>query len=284
MSDELTLKSISALRWIDWSNNLDLDGSPINIAGTELFTHYHAASEELQASGQIDRFHYTVGAFYFDDGGYTYNPQQFFGAFGPAGVIYNSQYGYGTQNYAGYGQVDYNPPILDDKLTLTVGLRYSNETKSGSRFESLTSGGASFVVIPQINATKNYDSATPMFVAKYALTEDVNVYAKYAEGFKSGGFNGEAPTLQESVIPFSPETVEEYEVGIKSRWLDGKLNVNLAGFYDKHSDLQLSVFLGTGSAASVVRNAGSAGGFSCLCGSCGPSSTISRRRFPCTGV
>ena len=258
VSDELTLKSISALRWIDWSNNLDLDGSPINIAGTELFTHYHAASEELQASGQIDRFHYTVGAFYFDDGGYTYNPQQFFGAFGPAGVIYNSQYGYGTQNYAGYGQVDYNPPILDDKLTLTVGLRYSNETKSGSRFESLTSGGASFVVIPQINATKNYDSATPMFVAKYALTEDVNVYAKYAEGFKSGGFNGEAPTLQESVIPFSPETVEEYEVGIKSRWLDGKLNVNLAGFYDKHSDLQLSVFLGTGSAASVVRNAGSA--------------------------
>ncbi len=258
VSDELTLKSISALRWIDWSNNLDLDGSPINIAGTELFTHYHSASEELQASGQIDRFHYTVGAFYFDDGGYTYNPQQFFGAFGPAGVIYNSQYGYGTQNYAGYGQVDYNPPILDDKLTLTVGLRYSNETKFGSRFESLTTGGASFVTIPQINATKNYDSATPMFVAKYAVTEDVNVYAKYAEGFKSGGFNGEAPTLQESVIPFAPETVDEYEVGIKSRWLDGKLNVNVAGFYDQHSNLQLSVFLGTGSAASVVRNAGSA--------------------------
>ncbi|HEX4504627.1 MAG TPA: TonB-dependent receptor plug domain-containing protein, partial [Alphaproteobacteria bacterium] len=112
VSDELVLKSISALRWIDWSNNLDLDGSPLPIAGTELFTHYHSASEEIQASGQIDRFHYTVGAFYFDDGGYTYNPQQFFGAFGPTGVIYNSQYGYGTQNYAGYGQVDYVPPIL----------------------------------------------------------------------------------------------------------------------------------------------------------------------------
>jgi iron complex outermembrane receptor protein len=258
VSDELTLKSISALRWIDWSNNLDLDGSPLNIAGTELFTHYHSASEELQASGQIDRFHYTVGAFYFDDGGYTYNPQQFFGAFGPTGVIYNSQYGYGTQNYAGYGQVDYVPPILDDKLTLTVGLRYSNETKFGSRFESLTTGGSTSTVIPHIAATKNYDSATPMFVAKYAVTEDVNVYAKYAEGFKSGGFNGEAPTLAESVIPFQPETVDEYEVGIKTRWLDGKLNVNVAGFYDQHSDLQLSVFLGTGSASSVVRNAGSA--------------------------
>jgi iron complex outermembrane receptor protein len=258
VSDELTLKSISGLRWISWSNNLDLDGSPLNIAGTELFSHYHSASEELQASGQIDRFHYTVGAFYFDDGGYTYNPQQFFGAFGPTGVTYNSQYGYGTQNYAGYGQVDYVPPVLDDKLTVTFGLRYNNETKFGSRFESLTTGGATIVNIPRINASKNYDSTTPTAVLKYAVTEDVNVYAKFAEGFKSGGFNGEAPTAAESVIPFAPESVDEYEVGLKSRWLDGKLNVNLAGFYDRHSDLQLSVFLGNGSAASVVRNAGSA--------------------------
>jgi iron complex outermembrane receptor protein len=254
VNDELTLKSISSLRWIDWSNNLDLDGSPLEVAGTELFTHYHSASEEIQASGQIDRFHYTVGAFYFEDGGYTQNPQDFF--FGT--TVFNSQYGYGTQNYAGYGQVDYNPPILDDKLTLTVGLRYSNETKFGSRFETAGTITNQAVAIPYQQATKNFDSATPMFVAKYALTEDINVYGKYAEGFKSGGFNGEAPSAAESLIPFKPETVDEYEVGIKSRWLDGKLNVNVAGFYDQHSDLQLSVFTATGAAASVVRNAGSA--------------------------
>ncbi len=258
VNDELTLKSISSLRWIDWSNNLDLDGSPLNVVGTELFTHYHSASEELQASGQIDRFHYTVGAFYFDDGGYTYNPQQYFGLYGPAGEILNSQYGYGTQNYAGYGQVDYNPPILDDKLTLTFGLRYSNETKFGSRYETVTTGGATIVSIPRINASKNYDSATPMFVAKYAIDEDINVYAKYAEGFKSGGFNGEGPTAAESATPFQPETVDEYEVGLKTRWLDGRLNLNVAAFYDQHSNLQLSVFTGTSGAASVVRNAGSA--------------------------
>jgi iron complex outermembrane recepter protein len=260
VSDELTLKSISSLRWIDWSNNLDLDGSPINIAGTELFSHYHSASEEIQASGQIDRFHYTVGAFYFDDGGYTYNPQQYFAAFGPAGETFNSQYGYGTQNYAGYGQVDYVPPVLDDKLTVTFGLRYNNETKFGSRFESLTTGApaTTTVLIPNTAATKNYDSTTPMAVVKYAITDDMNVYAKYAEGFKSGGFNGEAPTQAEALTPFQPETVDEYEIGLKSRWLDGKLNLNVAAFYDQHSNLQLSVFTGTNAASSVVRNAGSA--------------------------
>ncbi len=268
VNDELTLKSISSLRWIDWSNNLDLDGSPLNLAGTELFSHYHSASEELQASGQIDSFHYTVGAFYFDDGGYTYNPQQFFAALDPTGngTKFDSQYGYGTQNYAGYGQVDYVPPILDDKLTVTFGLRYNNETKYGSRYESVTAVDfakptlplVTTVTIPRISAAKNYDSTTPMAVLKYAVTEDMNVYAKFAEGFKSGGFNGEAPDAVTAIIPFAPETVDEYEVGLKSRWLDGKLNVNLAGFYDRHSDLQLSVFLGTGSASSVVRNAGSA--------------------------
>ena len=250
VTDELELKSISSYRQIDWSNNLDLDGSPLPVAGTELFTHYRAASEEIQATGQIDRFHYTAGLFYFQDDGFTQNPQQFF----VGAVNYLSAYGYGTQNFAGYGQVDYNPPILDDKLTITFGLRYSNESKFGSRFESYNG----FTIIPNINASKNYDSTTPAAVVKYALTDDVNVYAKYAEGFKSGGFNGEAPSLAEAVTPFAPETVDEYEVGIKSRWLDGKLSANVAAFYDQHSNLQLSVFLGNGSASSVVRNAGSA--------------------------
>jgi iron complex outermembrane recepter protein len=256
VSEELTLKSISAYRWIDWSNNLDLDGSPLAVAGTELFTHYHAASEEVQATGQIDRFHYTVGAFYFQDGGYTQNPQSFF----EGGAVEDSEYGYGTQNYAAYTQVDYNPPILDDKLTVTFGLRYNNETKFGSRFLAEgTAFGPLTTIISGVNQTKNFDSTTPMAVLKYAIDEDTNVYVKFAQGFKSGGFNGEATTRIEATTPFAPETVDEYEAGIKSRWLDGKLNVNLAAYYDKHSNMQLSIFTATaGTTESIVRNAGSA--------------------------
>jgi iron complex outermembrane receptor protein len=256
VADELTLKSISAYRWIDWSNNLDLDGSPLPIAGTELFTHYHAASEEIQATGQIDRFHYTVGAFYFQDGGYTQNPQSFF----EGGAVEDSQYGYGTQNYAAYTQVDYNPPVLDDKLTITFGLRYNNETKTGSRFLAEGTAFAPLTtIISGVNQSKNFDSTTPMAVIKYAIDDDTNVYIKYAEGFKSGGFNGEATTLKEATTPFAPETVDEYEVGIKSRWLGGKLNVNLAAYYDQHSNMQLSIFTATGGTTeSIVRNAGSA--------------------------
>ena len=181
--------------------------------------------KEIQASGQIDRFHYTVGAFYFQDGGYTQNPQSFF----EGGAVENSQYGYGTQNYAAYTQVDYNPPVLDDKLTITFGLRYNNETKTGSRF---LAEGTAFAPLTTIISGVNQSKRLPIRRHRWPLSnmridDDTNVYVKYAEGFKSGGFNGEATTLKEAITPaFAPETdLDEYEVGIKSRWLDGKLNV-----------------------------------------------------------
>jgi iron complex outermembrane receptor protein len=245
-SEEFILKSITSYRWQDWSISQNFDNSPMEIARTQQFSHYHTFTQELQASGQIDRLHYTVGAFYFNDGGHDTIPQQFF--FGSVNI--NSQFGFSSEAYAVYGQVEYNPPILDDRLTLTAGLRYNNEDKVGDRSVSGE--------VPYTTASKSFDDATPTFIVKYDITPDLNVYAKYAEGFKSGGFNGEASSAQEARTPFRPETVDEYEVGAKSRWLDGKLEANVAFFYDDRKDMQLAVFTGQGALATIIRNAGSA--------------------------
>jgi len=246
-SEEFILKSITSYRWQDWSISQNFDNSPMEIARTQQFSHYHTFTQELQASGQIDRLHYTVGAFYFNDGGHDTIPQQFF--FGSVNI--NSQFGFSSEAYAVYGQVEYNPPILDDRLTVTAGLRYNNEGKVGTRS---VSGGE----VPYTTASKSFDSATPTFIVKYDITPDLNVYAKYAEGFKSGGFNGEASSAPEARTPFRPETVDEYEVGAKSRWLDGKLEANVAFFYDDRKDMQLAVFTGKGALSTIIRNAGSA--------------------------
>ena len=247
-SEEFVLKSITAYRQQDWSISQNFDDSPMEIARTQQFSHYHTFTQELQASGQIDRLHYTAGAFYFNDGGHDTIPQQFFlGA-----VNINSQFGFSSEAYAVYGQVEYNPPILDDRLTLTVGLRYNNEDKAGSRS---VVGPAP---VPYTTASKSFDDATPSFTVKYDITPDLNVYAKYAEGFKSGGFNGEASSASEAATPFRPETVDEYEVGAKSRWFDGRLEANAALFYDERNDMQLAIFTGNGALSSIIRNAGSA--------------------------
>jgi len=253
--DELTLKSISAYRWVDWSNGVDLDGSPLSVASTQLFDRYHSFSQELQASGQIDRVHYTGGVYYFSDGGRSVGPQDFF----LENVLYQSNYGTQTEAYAVYGQVEYTPPILDDRLTITLGGRYSNESKTGFRDQVGSFSGSPFIVtIPPVSASKSFSAATPLIVAKYNISDDINVYVKYAEGFKSGGFNGESNSVLESITPFDAESVDEYEVGAKSRWLDGRLSVNVAAFYDQRKNMQLSVFTAQGAVSSVIRNAGSA--------------------------
>ena len=58
--------------------------------------------------------------------------------------------------------------------------------------------------------------------------------------------------------PYRPEKVDSYEVGLKTVLADGAMTLNIAGFYDKHKDIQLSVFDAGGAAASTVLNAGAA--------------------------
>ena len=100
----------------------------------------------------------------------------------------------------------------------------------------------------------------------YQINSDLNVYARYAQGFKSGGFNGETnafgpPTAgcptgtPELCNPYRPEKVDSYEIGVKSVFANGAVVLNVAGFYDKHKDIQLSVFEATGAASSTVLNA-----------------------------
>jgi iron complex outermembrane receptor protein len=133
-----------------------------------------------------------------------------------------------------------------------------------------------FYFIPEgTHASKTFHATTPMAAVAYKLTDRVNVYARYAEGFKSGGFNGEysntgaagltfeevlALNLRETTTPFKPEKQKSIEAGIKATALEGRALMNLAVFHNKLKDLQESTFIGgEGSAAgSVIRNAGRA--------------------------
>ncbi len=267
--DDVTLKSISAYRKLDWQNSIDLDGTPLAIAQTNLFNHYHQGSEELQANwqstGPLGHFNWTTGLYYFTDGGGTHNPQEFnLGVYTGGEFYQDPYYRIATSAYAAYGQMDYVPPIFDDKLTLTGGLRYSNESERGSRvlIESFPGFGLpayqNIALVPPFQDTHSWDAVTPTAIIKYNVEDNLNAYIKYAEGFKSGGFNLEAPTYAETKVPFDPETVDEFEIGAKGRFYDNRLSVNADAYWDIHNNMQLSVFTPTSGTASVVRNAGAA--------------------------
>lgn len=228
-----TIKSITGYREMDWGQSLDLDASPLPLAAAGSDLDYRQFSEELQVSGTAGRLTYTAGLYYFNDKGDLLNPQQFFGATMDSWALFK------TDAYALYGQVDYTPPILNDNLILTAGFRYSHEKKSVERSAS----SAGFITIPDgTRAEETFKGSTPTFIAKYAFSPDFNIYAKYAEGFKSGGFSTDAATIEAAVTPYDPETVKSWEFGAKTRLLDGQILLNVAAYFDKHHDQQISVF------------------------------------------
>lgn len=77
--------------------------------------------------------------------------------------------------------------------------------------------------------------------ADYHVTDEAMVYGFYARGFKSGGFNGSV-TVQENIGPYNPEYVDSFELGLKSQWLDRRLQVNLAAFLNKWKNMQVEQF------------------------------------------
>ena len=265
LNEHNALKSISAYRDMTWDDALDLDGSPLPIAHTSRLSTYRTFSQELQWVGSTDRLNYVGGLYYFKDSGGTNNPQTFFvGTFN-----FDSRFDFGTRAWSGYGQLDYK---LTDTWTLTGGLRYTSEKKDIDRQLGVNfAAGSPFItLIPQgTTAEKSFSATSPLVSIAYKINPDMNVYFKYAEGFKSGGFNGEygdpdpspagvALNVAETRTPFDPEKVKAFEVGLKTTLADGRLQFNTAVFENKTKDLQLAIFRATGAASSIVRNAGKA--------------------------
>src|SRR5574337_573729 len=155
LGDLGTLKYIGAYREMHFSDAEDLDGSPILLAQAALKSRYHQISHELQYLGSYGSWNWVGGLYFFEDDGFSYNPQTFF--FGAA--IYDpNNYGYGTRSRAAYGQVDYQ---LTDRLTLTAGVRRTLEQKHATRFQALA-GPPVVVIIPDGTAAQaSFSGTTP---------------------------------------------------------------------------------------------------------------------------
>ena len=249
LGDAGTIKYIGAYRESHWGDGLDLDGSPILFAQTANKSRYHQTSHELQYLGSYDRWNWVGGLYFFEDDGFTDNPQTYF--FGAAD--YNENFGYGTRSRAAYAQVDYK---LTDRLTLTAGLRRTLEEKRGSRFEELVS--PQVVIVPDGTAAKaGFAATTPSLTLAYQVAANNMVYARYAKGFLAGGFNGEAQTVATATTPYQPETQQSYEIGTKNTLLDGRLSLNADIFHNRINNLQQAVFTAQGSSGSTILNVGS---------------------------
>ncbi len=164
-------------------------------------------------------------------------------------------------DFEGWGAyLDLNYAV-SDKLELGVGMRYTYDKKDfainilpidselGPRYIfGVTTDGF-------VDGSASWDDFTPRFVARYHASDEWTMYASVTRGFKAGGFGsfaivpGPDGVDDDSVVlpgaslnQFDPETVWSYEVGAKGDLLDSRLRLDLATYYYRYTDLQLSFF------------------------------------------
>jgi iron complex outermembrane recepter protein len=252
-SEAITLKSISSYRETSrhGSGNLGA-GLPVGGSSTGFLTtaaredlEQNQTYQELQFLGGWDNLDVTLGATYFNEKvddqrrSYISGPGLNLPGLGiqPASLANcrglltcltaRTEQNAETDSYGLYGQVTY----IIDRLELTAGVRYSDDKKVGVRTyiapaalppyaETTPSGPLPPVALFR---EKRWD---PAFVVKYNFTDEVNAYFRYATGYRGGGVS----VRSLSFAPYGSEETESFELGMKGRFLDNRLTLNIAAY------------------------------------------------------
>ncbi|MBL4639714.1 MAG: TonB-dependent receptor [Kordiimonadaceae bacterium] len=231
-------KSITSYREARAEYNLDQDHSPVDLAAVATASDQWQATQEFQLLGSAldDRLSWIFGAYFFKEKATSIETIVF--------PVANFQSGGRTNNdsIASFGQATYD---LNDRLSLTAGLRYTRDEKRFAPDQFVVSsligipGGTP--LLPSGEVSRTFDRWTPMVNLRYTVNDDLMTYFTYSEGFKSGGYTQRVfPPLPE-VASFDPEVVKTFEGGFKAEFLDGRARLNGALYRTNYNDVQVTV-------------------------------------------
>ncbi len=220
-------------------------------------------TQEFKLSGSTDdgKFDYVAGLFYFDEDNETDYAQIFnLGVIGvalPGGfplIQYDRILDNTTESWAVYGQVDWN---FAQDWTLTLGARFTEEDKDLGIRDNGNPASAAVITNADLAAagvprTLNESQFTPRIAIENQVNEDFMWYGSITTGFKSGGWNARG-TAAELLQPFTAEEVTNFELGMRSEWMDNSLRFNLTAFRADVEDFQLpSAFINSAGAIEFI--------------------------------
>lgn len=177
--------------------------------------------------------------------------------------FYQLDYDQAVTSLAFFGQMTW---YLTERIALTPGVRINTEDKTidsaGSRSCTLDQLGLPVCVMATLLEAENYErnglkrsesDVSPKFVIQYFGDNDINWFASYARGYKSGGFNSLSYTGED--LEFEPEKAETFELGVKATLFDRTLRLNATLYDTRFDNLQVlafnGVFFDVGNAASA---------------------------------
>lgn len=132
------------------------------------------------------------------------------------------------KSWSAFGSLNYK---ITDQLTAGVELRYQRDEKD-FRFQRVD-----LVVGAVQTANPVWSEILPVASLSYKFSDSAQAYARYAEGFRPGGFNLGVANLAQ--LAYNPEKARSYEVGVKGRIPALKMRFDVAGYYTDTTDLQV---------------------------------------------
>lgn len=276
LSDTLTLSSVSGYLNLD---AVDFDcygyvgvlpgGVPGGVGCSDPNNRTEQFTQELRIASDFDGiFNFMVGGFYesreidFDTTQLAVN----IGLVAPDPITgstfdYLKQHSTKTEAVSLFGSLTID---LTDQLELSGGIRWTDETKTNTitvpYVHAFLSAGPAFINSGFFSGPIGFSDSniSPEVTLKYQVTPDVNVYAAFKTGFKSGGidnsalpsssllgFNDPDPAVRQAVadaLIFQSETGKGGEIGVKSQFADRTVTLNLSAFYYVFDDLQVQNF------------------------------------------
>ena len=245
---DYTLTSITGYRHLKEDILFDPDASTLRFLEPFRYQKSEQFSQELRLSGEIgDRADFVVGAYYFYS---DYYLLQITDMTDSAAAFLEQETYHDDKSWAGFFQGNYR---ITPELRLNVGGRYTWQKKT---IDHRPLGYPTF----SGEHSETWKEFTPRVGLDYQVNDNFFVYASYAAGFKSGGWNGRAGSFT-SLGPYDPEKVDAFEIGFKSDFWSGRGRLNVAAFYNDYKDLQLDTVRPTdffGGQETLVDNAASA--------------------------
>ena len=230
--------------------NQDFDSTPQTLYHTDRPARWRQLTNEVRlVKGGNGPLTFVLGGYQWFSK-YTINLKNYIGFAGAPLLTSAQDVTQTTKSWAGYFEGDYK---FTDKFKLTVGGRYTHDTKT-----TLVNDKTIFiygtleeknpiVVLPPVAGTNivmtkpleaSWSKFTPKVSLSYNWTPEVMTYALWSRGYRGGGFNGRPATIGAASTPYNPETLDNYELGFKTQFLNDRVRLNGAFYLMKYKDMQ----------------------------------------------
>ncbi|MBD2859039.1 TonB-dependent receptor [Spongiibacter sp. KMU-158] len=233
-----TLTNITGWKNLETTAETDIDATPNPVFHAPIALDAEQFSNELRYNIVLDeRFDVTAGLYYFTQDIFYLERRNF----GVALV----QTGGGKQDQTTLGAfaaVDYR---ITDNLSVLAGVRYTEEEKEVQVANIASPGKCSTDTHScsgyDFTDSKTWNNVSPKIGVQWYPMENLQTYASYSQGFRSGGYNLRNTLPNVEPGPFDEETQNSFEIGAKWDGFDGMLRLNAAIFQNEIKDMQREI-------------------------------------------